>query len=239
MAHVLPITFAGAGEKFLKRLNAVPGLLDHATRHLSGLRLDAAWRGTREIQVFEDARQGRISSCYDPARDTLQLYPLLFGRRPDADLYEAFGRRRWHQLDRAAQLRWINANVLPDPAVLARFRDAVAAGTPYREILRKVRGAPDRLAVIHLVNALLKNHTPVEQARMLDLDHYPPTADFMSGGVCYSLVPVLRALRPGHLAKESYAAAFSEYCVNRGKFLGSDASVVKAYGQLFRAVTFP
>jgi len=239
MAHVLPISFSGSGEKFLARLQAIPGLVEYVTKQLTTLHLDAAWRRTHEIQVFEQPRQGRVPYWYDRHSDTIQLYPLLFGNRPYAEIFEAFGKRHWHlNLTQADQMQWINSMVYPDHKVLEKFNDFIEAGTSYDQILAHFRDPDARLVVIHLINALKKNHVSYTQAKDLDLEHYPPTADFMTAEKPYSARPLLRTFRPNHENKDSYAKAFSEFAINRGRFLSSSPAMEKLYRSLFTAVTF-
>ncbi len=239
MAHVLPITFAGSGEKFLSRLQALPGILEYTTKQLTLLHLDAAWRRTHEVQVFEQPRQGRIPYWYDRNSDTIQLYPLLFSARPYHEVFEAFGMRHWHRnLTQADQMQWINSMVYPDHKVLEKFKDLIEEGTPYDQILSRFTDPDARLVVIHLINALKKNHVSAERAKDLDLDHYPPTADFMTAEKPYSARPLLRTFRPAHENRDSYAKAFAEFAVNRGRFLTSSPAMEKLYRGLFTAVTF-
>ncbi len=239
MSHVLPISFSGSGEKFLARLKAIPDLLEHCTKQMTALKLNEAWRQTRGIQVFEEPRQGRLPFWYDHGTDTIQLYPLLFGKRPDADIFSAFGKRHWHRnLSQAERLQWINATVFPDVRTLEKFKDKIKAGTDYNTLLASFTQPDERLVVIHLINALIKNHTTAAQAQHIDLDHYAPVSDFLSAEKPYTARPLLKTFRPQHENVDSYAQAFGEFCVNKGKFLSSLPAMEKLYRTLFHAVTY-
>lgn len=234
------IHYAGTSPTFLKKVEATAAIVRHAPTVMDPLRLQSAYRGLKSLEILEESGRGRVKLFYDRVSDTVSLYPAFFSTRPDYDVYEAFGQRHWEKnLSQQEQLQWINAMVFPSPRTLEKFVEAVKRGvTDYMQIVNSFTDPDERLVAVHLANALIKNNTTPSQAKYLDLQHYPPTADFISARTAYSARPLLQTYRPGHDSKNSYAKAFAEYCVNKGKFISTIPAISQLYKALFSAVTF-
>lgn len=236
----MKIQYAGSSEGFLKKLASIQKILKFAETRMNSLQLVSAHRGVKSVQILEKLCQGRRAWHYDRVNDTVTLYPDSFSNRPDRDVYEAFGQRHWEQnLTPAQQQQWIDAEVYPSIGVLKMFKRMVRKGiASWDEAIAAFKDPDDKLVIIHLVNALLKNHTTPQQAKFLNLDHYPPVAQFITAQKPYSARPLLTTYRAVHDQPRSYAIAFGEFCMNNGKFVFAPTPITTLYRALFRAVTF-
>lgn len=236
--------YVGSGTRFLTIMaqfsRALPGIF----RTLNRLRLQKSYQTLQKMRFVERLEKGTTLFDYDKSTDTLSIYPLAFQahNRIDWVVYAGLGSRFYQrEMSSVAKNQWMRKQVVPKRATIDRLQDLFDKGpvrSNFKDYLKEFNEATDRLVVIHILNALIKNSVRPSGIKTLRLDKFPPTSDFVRRLKPYSLKPLLSAYVGKTWGIDKYEFAFAEYSIRGGKFPCSELSVEDALRTLFHGVTF-
>lgn len=238
---IVPI-FEGAGDVFMRRLQAFTRTLPDVFHNVDTHKLTSSYRGLKKLRFCEKLERGNgVRAFYNQGADILTIYPLAFciGNRIDQAVYTGFGLRHWHlNISNQDQHIWDQKLVIPVASIIDRFVDFCQEDnmSNFMDVVRKFNRADDRLQVIHICNALVASNVHPKDLKSIDVRQHPATAEFCQGLRPYSLIPLMSAYCGGeHLDK--YENAFALYLLNGGKFLTTETSVEAQLIDLFEKVT--
>lgn len=233
--------YEGQGHEFMRRLSSFSACLSDIESRMDDLKLDRAYNSVHKLRFVESMERGSCKSAYyDATKDEVTIYPMAFtaGTRIDQALYSGFGERFWAtRLTSQQKVEWMRMLVNPDRAVMDRL-DALLKqgnGESYDDVLKRFNTATERLQVLHVMNALIKNNVSVANARNISIFDYPATKDFCKSNRPYSIVPLV-GVYGGLGDVKQFGPSFSHYCCHNGKFSLSERSTSEGLTELFESV---
>ena len=233
--------FEGSSRVFLDRMGALVPCVEDVENRINELKLERSYASIHKIRFVESLERGACrTSYYDACKDEVSIYPMAFtaGTRIDLALYSGFGDRFWAtRLTSQQKTEWMRMLVSPDRAVMDRLEALFKQGDleSFDDVLEKFNVATERLQVIHVLNALIKNNVSVTNVRNISVFDYPATKDFCKSQRSFSLVPLV-SVYGGLDNLRDFGPAFAHYCSHYGKFSMSDHSTADSLTELFKNV---
>lgn len=236
------VVYEGGSQRFMFLMSTFIESFPDIFERLHSLGLERSYAGLDLIRMVEVTERGAgVVSWYDLGKDVLSIYPMAFsiGTRIDLAVYAGLAQRYWHvAISNVDRDRWKRKLVLPDPAVIDRLSGMLKKGcSTYKSLIPQFHTATERLQVIHVLNALIRNSITPQQVQTLSLYEYPPTQDFCEQRKPYSLTPLLSAYT-GIADVRSYDNAFAQFCSRKGHLPVGEISVEGELIELFKSVTF-
>lgn len=239
----VPVVMVGTTAKFVRAIQAFAPALPKVFRTLTRLKLQASFRGLDKIRFVESTERGSDAYYYNKSEDIISIYPFAAGpfSRLDKVIYMALAERYWYKEMSAGQrVQWQKKLVYPKKSVIDRLQASFSRGgkTSFTQFVDEFKEANERLVVIHLCNALIKNSVRATNSRSINLTSHPATSSFARARTPYSLLPLISAYGGRGPSAESYETVFANYCAAAGKLEYSEASVGDAVVALFQSVSF-